>query len=208
MILITITRHLGDFWDKGEGNQVSNPGDNGFDFWFASEGNMPTATPNCKCDAFADTPDTCVSGHYNDSDREDPGFPIDCKTYWYQNDSRSIDVANITYKVDRNYNNDTANERNTYFLITKFEEWLEESADLTKPMLVLLWIHAPHIEYISNQEFRRGCMNGTYCKPDSYNSGELDYWGLIADIDTQIGRIRELLYKHDIYNNTWLWFTR
>eukprot|EP00484_Ammonia_sp_Unknown_P011701 CAMPEP_0197058720 /NCGR_PEP_ID=MMETSP1384-20130603/110592_1 /TAXON_ID=29189 /ORGANISM="Ammonia sp." /LENGTH=484 /DNA_ID=CAMNT_0042493575 /DNA_START=15 /DNA_END=1469 /DNA_ORIENTATION=+ len=194
--------HIGDFWDKGEGNPVSNPILNGFDYMFASEGNMPTATPNCDCEAFADTVDTCVKGTYTRS------F---CKTYWYQNDSRSTDVQNISYKVDASYNNDARNERNTFFLITKFEEWLTNTADLSKPMLVALFIHAPHTEIVSNQAFYDGCNNGTYCKPradgTNYTDEELHYWGLIADIDSQIGRLRELLKVHGISNNTWLWFT-
>ena len=33
-------------------NKVSYSGNNGFDYWFASQGNMATATPNCACQAF------------------------------------------------------------------------------------------------------------------------------------------------------------
>eukprot|EP01084_Bolivina_argentea_P320626 556341_1 len=199
--------HLGDFWDKKKGNLVSNPGLSGFDYWFATEGNAPTTTPNCGCADFADTEDTCVLGHYLDEDPDAVGF---CRAYWYGNASNSNGVMNISYKVDANYNNDTNNERDTYFLITKFEEWLEYTADLSKPMLVMLWVHAPHAPVITTDEFRNGCRNGLYCKPkingENYTSIELDYNGCIIDIDTQLGRLRQILRDYNIYNNTWLWF--
>ena len=181
MCTIYSHRHLGDFWDKSQGNKVSFPGNNGFDYWLATEGNAPTTTPNCGCEAFADTENTCVLGHYSEGNPN--GF---CKTYWYGNDTNPNGVTNISYKVDRHYKNDSNNERDSYFIITKFKEWLENEADLTKPMLVMLWLHAPHSEYIATDEFHHLCQNGTICRPKengaNYTNRELDYNGCIADI--------------------------
>eukprot|EP01083_Nonionella_stella_P090311 252316_1 len=201
--------HLGDVYNKGKGNPVSSPGDNGFDYWFATERNAATTTPNAGCAIFSDTPDTIVYGHYKNNTVTDV-TNIFCSPYFYGNDTNSKGVTSIRYKVDHEYNNDSNNERDSYFIITKFNEWLD-TADLRKPFLVMLWLHSPHIPYVMTDAIRDGCRDGTYCKPSpngtAYTSRELDYYGTIVDIDQQIGRVRQLLKDYNIYEDTWLWFS-
>eukprot|EP01083_Nonionella_stella_P138095 420230_1 len=213
--------HLGDFWFKdalnphGQTNPASHPGMHGFDYWHATEGNAATTTPNCGCPAFLIDGevqwDKCVFGHEVNKFINKPW----CKTYWYPDANATNGVRNISYIVGEDYNGDMQDRRDTYYMMSIFEEYLRDVLDLSKPLFVLLWIHSPHIEYISTENYQKGCLNGTYCdlsrgfqgNKTNFTAAELDYYGTIADVDDQIGRLRQLLREYDIADNTWLYYT-
>ena len=210
--------HLGDFFAKsdlnlyGADNEYSNPSMHGFDHWHSTEGNAATATPNCGCPAFRVDDeiqrDKCVLGHYEERFYDDPW----CKTYWFPNDTASIGVSNISYIVGEDFNGDIQDRRDTHYMMSILEQYLNDTLDLEKPMLILLWTHAPHMEYIATEQYRSGCANGTYCdlsRGELYlnESSSLDYFGAISSLDDQIGRLRQMLRDFDIANNTLLYFT-
>ncbi len=212
--------HLGDFWVKrgmnpnGDDNPASHPGMHGFDYFHATEGNCATTTPNCGCPAFlkndAVVADKCDLGHYKNGFMQNPW----CKTYWYGNATSPIGVTNISYIVGEDYNGDARDRRDTYYMMSVFQHYLDNILDLSKPIFVFLWIHSPHIEFISTNNYQVGCFNGTYCdlsrmavNQTNFTDSEVDYYGTIADVDDQIGRLRQMLRDYDIADNTWLYYT-
>ena len=122
-------RHLGDFWNKSQGNNVSRPDQHGFDYWFCTEASAPSCTPNCGC--FPPPYTDCVIGHY---DQETPW----CTNYWFQDDTASTGVMNLSYRINGSETIDAA------FIIDQFEEWLD-TVDLQKNnIMVMLWLHSVH----------------------------------------------------------------
>eukprot|EP01084_Bolivina_argentea_P286199 490938_1 len=215
--------HLGDFWVKkglnpdGDDNKASHPGMHGFDYFHVTEGNCATTTPNCGCPAFLTNgsygliqEQKCVLGHEKQGFMDKPW----CKTYWYNNESSEIGVTNISYIVGEDYKGNYKDRRDTHYIMSVFKDYLDNKLDLNKPIFVFLWIHSPHIEYISTENYQIGCQNGTYCdlnrrnvNKSNFTLEELDYYGTIADIDDQIGRLRQMLRDYNIADNTWLYYT-
>jgi len=182
--------HLGDFWVKQKDHGMSNPGQHGFDTWFATEASAPSVTTNCGC--FMPF-QGCVTGHYSNGPW--------CTNYWYPNISSPIGVSNLTEKIPA---------QDTLYLVNKFEEWLEDhhSNRNSDPFLVMLWLHPVHVEFLATDEFREACANGTVCPASNdYSSAQLDYFGDIAELDQQIYRVRQLLKQYNYYDNTLLYFT-
>lgn len=56
-------------------------------------------------------------------------------------------------------------------------------------------------------------MRATYMKATNPSTGvpftenEADYWGTISQIDMAVGRVRALLTKHGVADNTWVSIT-
>lgn len=214
--------HLGDFWQKtglndwGQDTAPSNPSMLGFDHWHATEGKVATATGNCGCPAFQIDGEVqmqnCEMGHYEEEE-EALEFESDpwCGTYWFPDDTTSTGVNNISYIVGEDFNGDIEDRRDSHYMMSVLEQYLNDTLDLDQPMLILLWMHSPHIEFIATEHFREGCSDGTYCdlsREDPITDSEtLDYYGTIADFDDQMGRLRQMLRDFGISENTFLYFT-
>ncbi len=87
------------------------------------------------------------------------------------------------------------------FIAEQLEKYLERVVDNGKPFFVYLPFHAVHRMFIATAEHRKRYDQ------EHYSPSEVDYFGALTAMDAAMGRIRELLVKYDIENNTMLWFT-
>ena len=172
--------HIGDFKQQKGGNKkwpVSHPGMHGFDEWLSTLRSAPTANTNCACYDKSE----CDQGHYEKL--------LPCTDYYTVKSSRGkLETLGHTIKGD-----------DSDFIFQQFEDYLERVLHSGKPFFVYLPFHAVHHNFIATDEYRK--------KYNSFSPTEADYFGAVSAMDTAIGKIRALLVKHGIQNNTMLWFT-
>jgi len=204
--------HLGDFWDKrgsedwplhrglpGQAKHpawdkwpVSNPAQHGFDEWLSTEASAASTTPNCACKSEWLESGCIIGGgnwtkeHYN------------CTNYWYSTSTEGpcLDqtragrdcVGNLTEKVEGD---------DSEFIIDKFEKYLDRRSNAASdPFFVFMHLHTVHTPHPALPKF--------YAEfPEGYG----DYMGTITQMDTQIGRLRQLLASKGLAEDTLLWFT-
>ena len=76
--------------------------------------------------------------------------------------------------------------------------FIRGAAKADKPFLAVIWFHAPHLPVVAGEQFTK-----PYKSLDKYTQ---HYYGCIAALDTQIGRLRAELRKLDVAENTMLWY--
>ncbi len=116
---------------------------------------------------------------------------------------------NLSYRINGSETIDAV------FLIDQFETWLKTVDLSTNNIMVMLWLHSVHNPWTATPEWREGCANGSYCNVSRFagqknaapSSEQLDYFGDVASMDTQIGRVRQILKDSGIADNTYLYFT-
>lgn len=177
--------HMGDFTRERRGNKkwpVSHPGMHGFDEWLSTLRSAPTANPNCAC--FAGNSE-CDVGHYD--------HPFPCTDYYTvrsRRGSRRGNPETLGYPIQGD---------DSDFIYRQFEDYLERVIRSGKPFFVYLPFHAVHHSFVATDEYR-----GKY---RAFSPTEADYFGAVSAMDAAMGKIRALLVKHGIQNNTMLWFT-
>jgi len=88
------------------------------------------------------------------------------------------------------------------YIMDVFEEFLarKTTGPEKNPWLALLWLHTNHLPHPSVPEYY-------HLYNDSYGDWAGDYLGTLTQMDAQIGRLRELLKKYNVANNTMFWYT-
>ena len=178
--------HLGDLRAQAGGNKkwpVSNPGMHGFDKWLVTLRSAPTTNLNCAC--YNETKDTCPLGHYRS--------PPPCSNY-YSVTGKNGYLKSLDYPV---------NGDDSHFILEQFETFLKDATSGTQPFFVYLPFHAVHIRYIASM----GYIEEYAASPKNYTANQIDYYGALSALDDAVGKIRKLLVKYNIANNTMLWFT-
>jgi len=77
--------------------------------------------------------------------------------------------------------------------------WLDSREDKTKPFLMVLWFHEPHLKLAQPVEFTQ--------KYAEYGKIAGEYYANIDHMDHQIGRFMNYVKKEDLENNSWITFT-
>lgn len=211
--------HLGNFLPKPRGpfaGYISNPGTHGFDNWMATISCAPTMTPNCRCNHSWVKRHECLGGHYPHKSIDDG--PPWCANYWEQQHEQESGMNNdTTSSAVQNYTSLIKDD--SAFIVDQFERFLQtrsipvvgEMQQAPPPFVALLFFHAVHIPFIASPEWRKKCENGTACRTPSppaasFTPAQLDYYGSLAMLDAQVGRVRALLRSHGLSNNTMLLF--
>ena len=172
--------HLGDLKKIDGGNSkwpVSNPSTHGFQQWLVTERRSSTLLPNCKC--FSNF--TCaLEGHKYDIQL--------CRNYWYINPT-----SNKLMKSTKQVFDDAD------FLVDCFEKFLK-TRNRSQPFYSQISFHSVHAPYYATPFWR---------KYYSYvsNTDKINYLGATSSLDHAVGRVRALLKKLKVYNNTLLWFS-
>ena len=173
--------HIGDLKPVKGGNvkwPVSHPGMHGFIDWLVMERHVSTLLPNCKCSL--DYPCKFQGRRY------DPAY---CRNYWRLNpNTGKLEKYPFLVRDD------------SRFLVDQLENVLNER-DPSTPFFTVLAFHAVHDPYPAKPHWR------DYYKKSGLSRRHADYLGTISGLDEEIGRVRELLKKHGVYNNTMLWFS-
>ncbi len=200
--------HLGDFYLKPGAKKgayekwpVSHPGIHGFDTWFSTEASASSTTCNCGCKPEWVAEDKgCIIGGGAWQHKA-----FDCTNYWAFADKAAAKraeclapttstrdcVANLTSKIPGD---------DTEYILDQFEPFLKENSEAGKPFLAVLWLHTVHEPHPALPEFY-------YAYNDTDGNPAGDYLGTITQMDDQIGRLRSMLDKYGVRNDTMLWFT-
>ena len=172
--------HLGDFKKLDGSNKkwpISHPGQHGFDKWWATERSAPTSSPNCGCFLLSE----CVQGHY--------GKHPACINY---HTNKTDTIKSWKYPI-------TGDDSNFIWHLAK--RYITKRAKSKQPFFLYLPFHTVHIPYIATHENREMYLKQNYTKDQA------DYYGAITALDEVIGKLRSMLKKLGIKNNTLLWFT-
>lgn len=84
-----------------------------------------------------------------------------------------------------------------------FEDFLKRKAPggaEEAPFVAVLWLHTNHMPHPAMPEWFHA-YNDTFGEPAG------DYLGTISQMDSQIGRLRQMLKTYGVQQNTALWFT-
>jgi len=77
-------------------------------------------------------------------------------------------------------------------------EWIGKQATAKKPFLVLIWFPSPHGPHKATPK---------YAAPyEEYGKAKANYYGELAAVDHNMGRLRKALRNMRIADNTMLWF--
>ena len=170
--------HLGDFNRELGGNKKWPVSHPGMHGFDEWLSTLRSApTANTNCACYNKS--DCDKGHYEEL------FP--CTDYYTINSSK-LETLGHTIKGD-----------DSDFIFQQFEDYLERVLHSGKPFFVYLPFHTVHHYFIATDEYRK--------KYKSFSPTEADYFGAVSAMDTAMGKIRALLVKHGIQNNTMLWFT-
>ncbi|WOH39521.1 sulfatase-like hydrolase/transferase [Thalassotalea fonticola] len=77
-------------------------------------------------------------------------------------------------------------------------DFIDNSVKNNKPFFTVIWFHAPHAPVIAGPDYLA-------LYPEHGNAAH--YYGAVTEMDEQIGRLRDLLAKLDVTDNTFISFT-
>lgn len=174
--------HLGDLQEIQGGNTkwpVSHPGMHGFDEWLVTERDTYSVAPNCLCyKRFSCTVDNRYYYHKT------------CRDYHYLNPlTGEVEAYNKYIRGDSS------------FLVDKFEQHLKKVVALHQPFFILLSFHDVHQKFYALDPFY------TMYQQKGYNKDSIHYYGAISQLDEAVGRVRKLLRKYGVSENTLVWFS-
>ena len=175
--------HVGDLKEIKGGNtkwKVSHPGMHGFMDWMVTERHIPTLLPNCKC---SKTYPCKFDGR--DYNKEVPY----CRNYWRMNP--------VSCHLEK-YPSEIMDD--SHFLVDQLEKLLKQR-NTSVPFFTILAFHSVHSPYIGSPHWLK------YYYDRDYHKGKAHYLATISGVDEAIGRVRSLLKKYGVYDNTMLWFS-
>ena len=178
--------HVGDLKSaEGSSKQynhkwpVSHPGMHGFDEWWVTERSAPTATINCGCFKGA----ACTRGHYPSR------HPC---TNYHSRDPHTDKLVSFPSSIEGD---------DSHFIAKQFDQFLQKVRKSGQPFFAYLPFHTVHHRYVATKEYGKRYLD------QGMGLAEADYFGAITAMDDAIGQIHLLLKKHNVSDNTMLWFT-
>jgi len=76
--------------------------------------------------------------------------------------------------------------------------FINNAAQHNQPFMATIWFHEPHDPVVAGSKYK--------AMYSEYNDDEQHYYGCITAMDEQIGRLRRLLQRIGIADNTMVWF--
>lgn len=83
-------------------------------------------------------------------------------------------------------------------LMDRAIQFIENAAKTNKPFCAVIWFHAPHEPVLATEAHRK-----PYAR---HAQKEQHFYGAIAAIDEQMGRLRDTLKRLNVRDNTMLWY--
>lgn len=125
---------------------------------------------------------------------------LDCQTFWTHSDSAG-DYCSDSTKMDRacvtNYSKFIPGDL-TAFDASLLDDFLTK--DSTTPFLAYIALSTNHVPHYALPEFY-------YAYNDTLGNVAGDYLGSITQMDHGLGILRSVLQKHDVEENTMVWFS-
>lgn len=154
----------------------SPPWQHGFDVCFSTEAKTPTWDPLLR-------PKSAKGGTWWDPAKSPADATPYGTAYWNERGE----------KITDNLRGDDSRA-----IMDRAIPFVRESVERGKPFLAVIWFHAPHLPVVAGEK---------YTKPYSKHSKhQQHYWGCLAALDEQVGRLRAELRKLDAAENTMLWY--
>eukprot|EP00040_Diaphanoeca_grandis_P035796 m.225944 g.225944 ORF g.225944 m.225944 type:complete len:641 (-) comp33473_c0_seq1:242-2164(-) len=204
--------HLGDFYNKKHPELTegfTNPSHAGFDEWFSTQAQTSTSVPNCGCfppqnwqppNPAPDFPypppkefphtfpgSNCIVGggiYVNES--------FNCANYWFPSGNGSEGalghVTNYTIKIVGD---------DGEVIVDRFDDFVQRATSAGKPFLSTIWMHYIHLPHPAMPSFFETAVP----------SGDPDYIGALAQWDVTMGRVKNVLSKYGVANDTLIWIT-
>ena len=114
-------------------------------------------------------------------------YTAQCRNYWYMNSTNQLTKSREQVFEDSN------------FLVDRFEEFLQ-NRNPTQPFFSELSFHSVHVQYKATPFWKRH-----YSNVPEYD--KMNYLGATSSLDEAVGRVRQLLKKYNINENTMVWFS-
>ena len=83
-------------------------------------------------------------------------------------------------------------------MMSRAIEFIRAAAARQQPFLAVIWFHAPHVPFLALPRHR--------APYGAHSESKQHYWGSIASIDEQMGRLRSTLDQLGLRKNTMLWY--
>lgn len=213
-------------WEMGVHNtpaaqkwKSANPGNLGFDTYHATIAVTPSSTTNCGCKtewAFEDL--GCIAGggryvhhaiHPTNGTFFDKGMSegkgyfydaLDCQTFWTSaNNSGSycLDPVKIDRDCVTNYSTKIPGDL-TLYDVGLFEDFLQQSP--TTPFLAYIALSTNHVPHYALPEW-------FHAYKDVFGNPAGDYLGTLSQMDDSLGKLRAVLEKYNVADNTMVWFS-
>ena len=113
--------------------------------------------------------------------------PFCCRNYWSMNPyTQQLEL--FPHQVFED----------SHFLVDQFEYFIR-NRNRSKPFFVVLSFHTVHTEYLATPYWY------DFYKNKSRN--ERNYLGAISSLDEAVGRVRDILHRHNLSCNTMVWFS-
>ncbi len=176
----TLTKTERDSNRGKPGNEVeyNPPWEHGFDVCFSTEAKVPTWDPMKKPKGKASGKGWRALGP--DDDYDEYG------TYYWNERGQ---------KISNNLDGDDSR-----VIMDRAIPFIEKAAQSATPFLAVIWFHAPHLPCVAGPEQFK------YYKEKGLSDHAANFYGCIAGVDEQMGRLREELKRLGVENNTMLWY--
>jgi arylsulfatase A-like enzyme len=164
-------------------SSYSPPWENGFDESFSTESMVPTYNPYYH-----------IGGKYNTNEyRHVQAEPVEKGQRTGGNIWKERYWTGPGQVVDEWLEGDDSK-----IIMDKALNFIQKQRNENIPFLAVIWFHTPHTPVVAGNEYRNLYQE---------QSIEKQHWfGSITAMDEQVGRLRSYLMKHNIADNTVLWF--
>lgn len=192
--------HLGHFAPQepaphngtGTGSfNLTTPAHVGFDEYYSA---MPlfevSTTFNCGCFDPQNTDGQCVEGHW----KKPGGCDYMHAGKGSDPDTVLVDTAPM---LKDGYGADNAK-----LLVDHFEGFANRSVAAGKAFMGVIWFQNVHVQYTAVEEF-----TALYPVGEDTTQQQQDFWGSLSAMDAQIGRVRAILQRLNVADDTIVWFT-
>ena len=170
--------HLGDFIKLPKGNEKW-PTSHPGQHGFEEWWGTERSAPSANMNCACFNRSLCIRGHYKD----DPP----CTNYY------TVKDALVNYSTPESGDD-------AHFIVDRFSEFLD-GVSSDQPFFAYLPFHNVHVRFLAYE----GYIEPYFKK--GFDQIHIDYYGAISAMDDAVGRVRELLQKNNLAENTMLWFT-
>lgn len=160
----------------GGAAHFSPPWQNGFDVCFSTESKVPTWDPLWR-------PKSAKGGTWWD--------PVDSPA-----DTTPYGTAYWNERGDKVTDNTRGDD--SRIIMDRATAFIQDAAAKERPFFAVIWFHAPHLPVVAGEKYTK-----PYAEHDKFRQ---HYWGCIAALDEQVGRLRHELRELGVADNTMLWY--
>ena len=163
----------------------SLPSAHGYEEYLCTESKVPTWDPLFKPDTFANEEGESLRfGWAALEDSKDPRTLTSYGTYYWKG-REQLELDNVS-------------GNNSRVIMDRVLPFIEKASRSHRPFFASIWFHTPHLPVVTSKKYRE-------LFPGLSHRQQL-YYGAIAAMDEQVGRLWEYLTRKGEEANTMIWF--